>query len=104
MLCLVWNQAAFAGPQQDRWPLSGTVVSPAREPLEGVSINLKGSAIATTTDGEGRFRLMVPPQSGELVLTHIGKKEKTVRFTGPGDLQITLEEEATLMEEVRVVG
>ena len=104
VLCLVWNQASFAGQQQDRWAIRGTVVSQAQEPLEGVSISLKGSAIASTTDKEGRFQLLVPPTNGELVLSYIGKREKTLRFTTPGELQITLEDEATQMAEVMVVG
>jgi TonB-linked SusC/RagA family outer membrane protein len=104
VLCLVWNQISFAGQQQDRWNISGTVVSQEKEPLKGVSISLKGSSIASTTDDEGRFQMMVPPANGELVLTYVGKKEKTVRFTGPGALQITLEDEAGQMAEVMVVG
>lgn len=90
VLCLVWNQASFAGQQQDRWTIRGTVVSQAQEPLEGVSISLKGSAVASTTDKDGRFQLLVPPTNGELVLSYIGKREKTVRFTGPGEFRLPL--------------
>lgn len=82
--------------------VSGTVKDASGEPLIGVSIIEKGTTNGTSSDINGNFQISVQ-QGKELVFTYIGYKPRTV-VVGRDDLNITLEDNNTLLDEVVVVG
>ncbi|MFT3949573.1 MAG: secretin and TonB N-terminal domain-containing protein [Agriterribacter sp.] len=47
--------------------ISGRVTNSRKEPLEGVSVTVKGTQTGTTSNADGRFRLSVPSANVELV-------------------------------------
>ena len=50
-------------------------------PLSGVNIVVKGGSKATITDAEGKFSLTSTNSSGQLIISHIGYKSQTIRFS-----------------------
>ncbi len=53
--------------------ISGTLVTAAEEPLQGVSVRLLPIGLATETDANGRFRFTgLPPGRFELQIRHLG--------------------------------
>lgn len=100
VLMLILSQITMA---QDK-TVSGTVT--AKEdgvPLPGVSIEVKGTKIATQTSADGKFTIKVPSGSTQLVFSYIGFLSKTVAIKGE-TLNVTLEADAKQLSEVVVVG
>lgn len=72
--------------------------------MPGVSVRLKGTAIATSTDGNGNFSIKIPAKAGILEFSSIGYKVKEVPVTQSTTLNITLIEDASTLNDVVVVG
>ena len=65
---------------QEKHTVTGTIVDEANEPLPGVNVVLKGTAIGTQTDFDGNFEF--PQQLVEndvLVFSFIGYETKTYK-------------------------
>ncbi|MCX2584168.1 SusC/RagA family TonB-linked outer membrane protein [Pedobacter sp. MR22-3] len=71
--------------------------------MPGVSVRLKGTATATSTDGNGNFTLKIP-SNGILVFTAVGYKVQEVPVSKSTSLTITLIEDASTLNDVVVVG
>ena len=84
--------------------ISGTIVNENGEPMEGVSIVVKGSSAGTTTNVEGKFALDVPAQNAVLEITRVGYLAKEVIVSSAEPLTIVLQSAKGAMEEVVVVG
>ena len=83
--------------------VKGTVADDLSQPLQGVSITLKGTTTATTTDQAGHYEIEVPAD-GKLVYTLAGYETKEVNVRGRLRIDVTLEsmtelEMVVLMEE-----
>lgn len=80
--------------------ITGTV-SDSRGPLPGVTITVKGKNYIAITDQNGAFT--IEANTGDtLVFSSIGYKTREVTFGGITQLKITLEEDATSLQEVTV--
>ncbi|MDY3355357.1 MAG: TonB-dependent receptor, partial [Prevotella sp.] len=89
--------------QQTENVLKGIVTDQAGEPLIGVSISVKGTSSGTVTDINGKYSLRVSPGS-TLVFTYIGYTPREVRVTGGKDINVTLSQSASNLDEVVVIG
>ncbi|HWK99755.1 MAG TPA: SusC/RagA family TonB-linked outer membrane protein, partial [Parapedobacter sp.] len=82
----------------------GTVTDLSGTPLSGASVAVKGMpSSSTATDNDGNFSLTVT-EGAVLVVTYIGFIPKELPVAGQTNLNITLEEDASELEEVVVVG
>ncbi|WP_333865100.1 SusC/RagA family TonB-linked outer membrane protein, partial [Chitinophaga sp.] len=86
-----------------RAPVTGRVTDASGQPLEGVSVFVKGTQRGTVTDADGRFRLEAA--KGEtLVFRIVGFKEQNV-VVGDGNMPVVaLESSLSDLDEVVVVG
>ena len=83
--------------------VSGTVVDKSG-PVIGATIKVKGTSIATVSDLDGNFTLVNVPKNAIIEVTYIGYTTKEVALNGKTNLKITIEEEASNLDEVVVVG
>lgn len=85
--------------------VTGTVADGStKEPLQGVTVQVKGGQSATQTDENGHFSLNVPDAVGVvLVFNYLGYSGKEVPVTSD-HLAIMLDREDTALDEVIVVG
>jgi TonB-linked SusC/RagA family outer membrane protein len=83
--------------------ITGTVTDAKGEPLPGVSVKLKGTAVAVLTSISGKFSINVPP-NGILVFSSIGYVSQEIAITNQTTLTIRLAEENKALDEVVVVG
>ncbi|HMV10232.1 MAG TPA: SusC/RagA family TonB-linked outer membrane protein [Cyclobacteriaceae bacterium] len=89
---------------QDR-TVSGRVTSAEDgSALPGVSVVLKGTAIGTQTDGEGRYSLSVPAAGGTLTFSFISLKTQEVALTTQSNVDVSMEADAATLNEVVVVA
>src|SRR4028119_2348840 len=83
--------------------VTGKVVADkTNEPLAGVSITVKNSTRATSTDGSGAFSILAEANS-VLVFTAIGYSTREVPVDNKSAIDVIMESAARSMEEVVVV-
>lgn len=104
LLLLLTFHSLFALAQVDDVQISGTVQRNDGEALSGVSVRMSDGSASTSTDDYGRFAIRVPANS-VLVFSYVGytTQEITIRQADPA-LNVTLEAEASTLDEVVVVG
>lgn len=73
-------------------------------PLTGVTIIEKGSTNGTITDLDGNFGLTVQDPNAILVLSYTGYSAQEVAIAGRILIEVALGEDATLIDQVVVVG
>jgi TonB-linked SusC/RagA family outer membrane protein len=81
----------------------GTVTDSSGEPLAGVSVTLKGTSTGTATSADGSYAI-VSPASGTLVFSYLGMTTREVSIDGRRQVDISMDQGATSMEDVIVVG
>ena len=85
--------------------VTGTVTSAVdNQPLNGVTVMVVGSSNATTTNQEGSYKLAALPAGSTLRFSFVGFKTQTVSLGGRANIDISLELEASSLEQVVVVG
>lgn len=84
--------------------VSGVVTDANGETMPGVTVALKGSTIAASTDVNGKYTITIPDPNGTLVFTFLGYTTREVAVAGQTALNIELKSESKLLNEVVVVG
>lgn len=84
--------------------ISGKVTDNSGQPLPGVTVLIKGTTVATTTNDEGNFSLSAPQSEGTLVFSFIGFATQEVPINGRATINVTLAASNQQIEEVVVVG
>jgi TonB-dependent starch-binding outer membrane protein SusC len=75
------------------------------ENLAGVSVTVKGTKTATSTDNAGRFSITVPDRNDVvLVFTSIGLGTTEFPLGSSSAIEVSMKEEATTLSDVVVVG
>ena len=82
--------------------ISGTVTD-GTGPLPGVTVLVKGTSNGTQTDFDGKFTIMA--STGDvLTFSYMGMKSKDVKIGASSTLNVTMQEDANLLEEVIVTA
>ena len=83
--------------------VSGTV-SDASGPLPGASVVVKGTTNGTQTDFDGNYTLNDVASDATLVFSYIGFASQEVAVNGQSTINVTLQEDATALDEVVIIG
>ena len=83
--------------------VKGQVTDKNGNAVIGATVKVKDAQTGTVTDFNGNFSLSVQ-KAGSIVVSYIGYLTKEVAFTPGQSLNITIEEDATALNEVVVVG
>lgn len=85
--------------------LQGAVKDTQGEAVIGASVLLKGTSIGTITGLDGDFKLdNVPAGSNVIVVSYVGYTTQEISVNGRKNIEVTLAEDAELLDEVVVVG
>ncbi|PPL02895.1 SusC/RagA family TonB-linked outer membrane protein [Parapedobacter indicus] len=84
--------------------VSGTVTTETGEPLAGVSVNIKGTQLSTSTDENGHFSLSLAEGSGMLVFSSVGYITQEIDVNEQSSVRVVLEQEEKTLNEIVVVG
>lgn len=84
--------------------VTGNVVDSQGEALIGVTILVEGTTNGTVTDINGDFTLNNVPSNGALEVSYVGMQSQTIEVNGRTNINITMLEDAELLDEVVVVG
>ena len=84
--------------------ITGTVTSAVEGEgaLPGVTVQVKGTTIATPTDVNGKYSLNVPENATTLVFSYIGMKKLEVEISGRSVVDAVLESEMVGLNETVV--
>ncbi|MBD3660945.1 MAG: SusC/RagA family TonB-linked outer membrane protein, partial [Arenibacter algicola] len=97
---LLFNIALFA---QDGRILTGTVTDAAQVPVPGVNVIIANTTTGTATDFDGNYQITV--KNGDVLqFSSLGFVSQSVPITDQEQLNITLQEDASQLDEVVVVG
>lgn len=88
---------------QNKKTITGTILDEKGESIIGASVAVKGTANGTITDIDGKFSLDVN-ENDILAITYVGFLAQEIPVTGKSNLQITLKENAEMLDEIVVVG
>ncbi|GHB77367.1 SusC/RagA family TonB-linked outer membrane protein [Persicitalea jodogahamensis] len=84
--------------------VSGKVTDTGGSGLPGVTIQVKGTTVGTTSDINGGFNVANVPSNGTLVFSFVGMKAQEVAVNGRTSISVSLQEDAAALEEVVVIG
>lgn len=88
---------------QNRNVIKGSITDQSGNPLQGVSVVVKGRTIGATTDTQGVFEINAPRNS-TLVISSVGFVSKEIKVNGQSNIDVTLEAKVSSLEQVVVVG
>jgi TonB-dependent starch-binding outer membrane protein SusC len=83
--------------------VSGTV-SDASGPLPGASVLVKGTTKGAQTDAAGKFTIKDAGANAVLTISYIGLKTQEVNVAGRSTVKVTLQDGATELGQVVVIG
>lgn len=91
-------------PQGQSITITGRVIgSDNQEPLPGVSVAVKGTAQGTLTDADGNYTI-IALATDVLVFSSIGYLKQEIQVSQRAVINLTLEADATMLNEVVVAG
>ena len=85
--------------------IKGNVADNIGEPIIGATVLEQGvSGNGTVTDIDGNFTLSLKGNSKKIVISYVGMKTQTVDVAGKSSVNVVLEDEATSLNDVVVIG
>jgi TonB-linked SusC/RagA family outer membrane protein len=84
--------------------VTGLVIDSKGEPLPGVTVRVKGTTIGVVTTTDGKYSIKVEDTNAVLVFSFIGFTTQEVVVGNQTQINITLVDEASNLNEVVVVG
>jgi TonB-dependent starch-binding outer membrane protein SusC len=82
----------------------GRVLDEASSPIPGVNVLVKGTAVGTTTDADGRFTLDVEAENSVLVFSFIGYVTQEIQVGTQTSIDVSMVQDIQSLQEVVVVG
>lgn len=98
-LCLNMAMATYQSTEA-----TGTVADQNGQPLEGVTVNVKGTNRTTVTDADGHYQISVTSDQETLVFSAIGYQTQELPVNGRRQIDVTLAEDVRGLEEVVVTA
>ena len=83
--------------------VKGKVTGPDAKPVYGATVAVKNSNIATSTEVDGSYSILLPANSNVLVFSFIGYDVSEVNVTGD-QVDVTMKLQANTLNEVIVTG
>jgi len=84
--------------------IKGRITDENGLPIPGVNVAVKGTAIGTTTDGDGNYSLQVPDNAKTLSFSFIGYATQEVEIGTKTEISVALVTDIKTLNEVVVVG
>lgn len=104
-LFLLFFSFTFLGFSQEKSTISGTISdAKSNETLIGVSIQVKGTSIYTSTNEYGFYSITLPKGNYTIIASYVGfqTEEKTVELTENTKLNLKLQDESQQLQEIVV--
>lgn len=104
LIALTKNSETAPVVQQQPRTVSGKVTDSSGEPLPGVAVMIKNSAMGVVTNIHGNYTLTNVPGNAILVLSFVGMKKQEIPVRNNVTINVMMEEETIGIEEVVAIG
>ena len=84
--------------------ISGKVTDYRDNPLPGVTIQIKGTAVGTSTNSSGVYSLPIATSDAVLSFSFIGMKTQEIAVANKSEINVKMTEESSNLDEVVVTG
>lgn len=101
VLLLIFHPLAA---RQQQFQVTGKVSGQNNEPLQGVSVRLRGTQAGTTTDAAGVYALAVPGDTSVLLFSYIGYTTQEVPVANRRVINVVLNSTAHQLDQIVVIG
>jgi TonB-dependent SusC/RagA subfamily outer membrane receptor len=101
MVLLLFSLISFS---QNNFKVSGKVTDETGNPVEGATVQVKGTTIATATIADGSYSLMAPSGTSRLVITFIGFDPTEVAINNKSIVNISIVNLVSSLQDVVVTG
>ena len=99
LVCAVMSISAYA-----QNTVTGVVTDSDGYPLVGVNVAEKGTTNGVITDVDGHSSISLQKSPSTLVYTYVGCSPREMQATAGAEIDVTLEQSSTLLDEVVAVG
>ncbi|HEY5774152.1 MAG TPA: TonB-dependent receptor [Chitinophagaceae bacterium] len=89
---------------QTSFKVSGKVFDENGKPVEGATVQVKGTTIATSTIADGSYSLMAPSGTATLVITSVGYTQMEVAINDKPEVIVHTTSIASSLQDVVVIG
>lgn len=96
----MWSTLVFAQGKS----VTGVVTDSSGSPLQGVTINVKGTKTSTTSNAHGNFTIPLSADNGTLQLSSIGYENKEIEVSAGGSVSVTMKSTSGQLNEVVVTA
>ncbi|MDR1173036.1 MAG: carboxypeptidase-like regulatory domain-containing protein, partial [Bacteroidales bacterium] len=90
--------------QQQGITVAGIVTDLAGEVLPGANVTIKGTVTGVVSDMDGKYSITVPDRTAILSFSFIGYVTREITVGDQKNIDVSLSEDATELEEIVVVG
>ena len=90
--------------QDRKFEVKGRVTTTDNQPLDGVSVSVKGVQAGTVTDKTGNYRIVLDNGKGTLSFSYVGYATKQEAINDRNTVNVVLTAEVKEAEEVVVIG
>ncbi len=101
ILILIISSPLFA---QQRTVTGKVIHQQTNEPMQGVTVNVKGTDRSTVTGADGSFSVSVPNNQAVLVFSYVGFASQEMGLARSGPYTVTMTPGANKLDEVVVIG
>jgi hypothetical protein len=101
---IIIRGAASITPGLSTGALAGRITDASGRSLAGATVAIKGTAIGTTTDANGNFRINVPAGINTLIVSYVGYETREFVASKNDVVNVTLNESQASLSDVVVVG
>jgi TonB-linked SusC/RagA family outer membrane protein len=117
MLCVIFFSArsyalaALGNDNKNEWgnsaiqkTISGKVTDENGESIAGANVTVKGTAVGTITDAEGKYELTLPDNGKTLVISFVGYLPQEITIGNQSVINVLLRSDIQALSEIVVVG
>jgi len=104
MAGLLLLQPGYLLAQDKKTEVKGIITSADNQPLEGVSVTVKGVQAGTVTDKTGAFRILVDNPNATLSFSYVGYAVRQEALNGRNTINVSLTAQVKEAEDVVVIG
>lgn len=104
LLISLFIQLSIFAFAQNNFTVTGKVTDNAGKPVEGVTVQVKGTTISTMTKTDGTFSIDAPSGSSVLVFSSVGFAAREVPIENKGQVNLSLTNADNSMDNVVVIG
>lgn len=84
--------------------IRGRITDEANKPLDGVTVQVKGTTTVTTTNPDGSFQILAPSEKSTLVISYVGYEQQEISVGSRSQISISMKAAVNSMEDVVVIG